>query len=284
MTAVESTALPRALPSPRSPVLGRSDLVATAGVPARTATVRALVRGVLLAGLTLAFVVTCSREGLPTDRVVLRGWVVAGVGASPSPTGAPGRPAPRRLAAARRCAARLRRQPWAGRRLGATVHVTEPAAADRGWPVAPSRRSVGRSTGTADWWEASRPCLRQPFRRDPLVLGILWVRNRARWGRYAGLVVGLLGGGAGRRRALSGGATVAGAQGRRDRAVRRLCGAGWEVLGLPRAGALLAESQGQVNPVAAVPSCHGLRGTDLPVALSPRAADVGARGPGRIRC
>jgi membrane-associated phospholipid phosphatase len=31
---------------------------------------------------------------------------------------------------------------------------------------------------------------------------------------------------------------------------------GWEVLGLPRAGALLADSQGQVNQVAAVPSLH----------------------------
>jgi hypothetical protein len=38
--------------------------------------------------------------------------------------------------------------------------------------------------------------------------------------------------------------------------VHRLSGAGWEVLGLPRAGALLADSQGQVNQVAAVPSLH----------------------------
>src|SRR4030095_16746924 len=36
----------------------------------------------------------------------------------------------------------------------------------------------------------------------------------------------------------------------------RLSGVGWEVLGLPRAGALLADSQGQVNQVAAVPSLH----------------------------
>jgi membrane-associated phospholipid phosphatase len=38
--------------------------------------------------------------------------------------------------------------------------------------------------------------------------------------------------------------------------VRRLSGIGWEVLGLPRAGALLADSQAQVNQVAAVPSLH----------------------------
>jgi membrane-associated phospholipid phosphatase len=38
--------------------------------------------------------------------------------------------------------------------------------------------------------------------------------------------------------------------------VRRLSSAGWEVLGLPRAGALLEHGQGQVNLVAAVPSLH----------------------------
>jgi hypothetical protein len=38
--------------------------------------------------------------------------------------------------------------------------------------------------------------------------------------------------------------------------IHRLSGLGWDVLGLPRAGALLADSQGQVNQVAAVPSLH----------------------------
>jgi membrane-associated phospholipid phosphatase len=38
--------------------------------------------------------------------------------------------------------------------------------------------------------------------------------------------------------------------------VERLSGSGWHVLGLPRVGALLAGSQGQVNQVAAVPSLH----------------------------
>jgi len=38
--------------------------------------------------------------------------------------------------------------------------------------------------------------------------------------------------------------------------IHRLSGIGWDVLGLPRAGALLTDSQGQVNPVAAVPSLH----------------------------
>ena len=36
----------------------------------------------------------------------------------------------------------------------------------------------------------------------------------------------------------------------------RISNAGWEVLGLPRAGALLEQSQSQVNLVAAVPSLH----------------------------
>jgi membrane-associated phospholipid phosphatase len=38
--------------------------------------------------------------------------------------------------------------------------------------------------------------------------------------------------------------------------VARISNAGWEVLGLPRAGALLEQSQAQVNLVAAVPSLH----------------------------
>jgi hypothetical protein len=38
--------------------------------------------------------------------------------------------------------------------------------------------------------------------------------------------------------------------------VRRLSSSGWEVLGLPKAGALLEHGQGQVNQVAAVPSLH----------------------------
>jgi len=38
--------------------------------------------------------------------------------------------------------------------------------------------------------------------------------------------------------------------------VRRLSATGWDVLGMPHAGALLAESQAQVNKVAAVPSLH----------------------------
>ena len=38
--------------------------------------------------------------------------------------------------------------------------------------------------------------------------------------------------------------------------VARISSAGWEVLGLPRAGVLLDAGQGQVNLVAAVPSLH----------------------------
>ena len=38
--------------------------------------------------------------------------------------------------------------------------------------------------------------------------------------------------------------------------LHRLSASGWDVLGLPHAGALLADSQGQVNQVAAVPSLH----------------------------
>ena len=120
-----------------------------------------------------------------------------------------------------------------------------------------ARRCGCSSTGDAAWWEALATLVYgSHFVVTPLVLGVLWVRDRARWARCARLVARALGRRAGHLRALSGGAAVAGRQGRRHRAGARLSGAGWEVLGLPRAGALLADSQGQVNQVAAVPSLH----------------------------
>ena len=251
MTAVDSTALPRALPSPRSPLVGRPDRAVVAASPAGTARGRALVRGLMLIGLALAFVVTCTRVGLPTDRVVLLGWVIADLAvfavtdgvpgsAGSSPTGcrsplccSPTTPAVGWPTGwARPCTSRSRRRPTAG------------------WPG--PRPPDGRVAAALDGvlvGGARHPGLRQPFRRDaagprrplgaePPALGpVCRARRRP------------LGGRAGHLRALSGGAAVAGRQERRDRAgaaaVRRRLG---EVLGLPRAGALLAESQGQETP------------------------------------
>ena len=141
--------------------------------------------------------------------------------------------------------------------LGATVHVTEPAAADRGWPAAPCRRSSCSSTGTRPGGRRS-PALvyGSHFVVTPLVLGVLWVRNRARWGRYARLVVGLSAAGLVTYVLYPAAPPWLAAKDGVIEPVQRLSGAGWEVLGLPRAGALLADSQGQVNQVAAVPSLH----------------------------
>ena len=258
MTAVESTALPRVLPSPGPPVLGRTDRAAAAVPATFRPTGRSLVRGVLVIGLTLAFVVTCSRVGLPTDRVVLLGWVVAGVAVFAVTDGV--RRVGRLLAdwlplAALLLAYDATRGLADG--LGVTVHVAEPAAADRWLAGGALPTAVLQQHWAADWWTAFAALIYSShFVVTPLVLGILWVRNRPRWGRYAGLVVGL---------SAAGLVTyvlypaappwLAAKQGVID-PVRRLSGVGWEVLGLPRAGALLADSQAQVNQVAAVPSLH----------------------------
>jgi hypothetical protein len=262
MTAVDSTALPRALPSPRSPLVGGPDRAAVAAVPARTAftlrTGRALLRGVLLTALAIAFVVTCVRVGLPTDRVVLLGWVVAGVGVFAVTDGV--RRVGRLLAdwlplAALLLAYDASRGLADG--LGATVHVTEPADADRWMAGGALPTVVLQQHWDAAWWEALASLVYgSHFVVTPLVLGVLWVRNRPRWGHYARLVVGLSAAGLVTYVLYPAAPPWLAAKDGVIEPVQRLSGAGWEVLGLPRAGALLADSQGQVNQVAAVPSLH----------------------------
>jgi hypothetical protein len=92
--------------------------------------------------------------------------------------------------------------------------------------------------------------------REPLVLAALWLRDRARWARYARLVVGLSAAGLLTYVLYPAAPPWLAARGGVIEPVERLSGVGWEVMGLPRAGALLADSQGQVNQVAAVPSLH----------------------------
>ncbi len=262
MTAVDSTAPPRALPSPRSPLEGRPDRAVVAAAPAGTAsgrsTGRAVLRGVLLIGLTLAFVVTCSRVGLPTDRVVLLGWVIAGLAVFAVTEGV--RRIGRLLAdwlplAAVLLAYDASRGLADG--LGATVHVTEPAAADRWLAGGALPTVVLQEHWEAPWWEALATLVyASHFVVTPLVLGVLWVRNRQNWGRYARLVVGLSAAGLVTYVLYPAAPPWLAANAGVIEPVRRLSGAGWEVLGLPRAGAVLADSQAQVNQVAAVPSLH----------------------------
>jgi hypothetical protein len=246
VTAVENPA-PAAVPT------GLPDAVAPS-----SRTGRWIVRGVLWTGLAVAFATTCVVIGLPTDRVVLLGWVLAGLGVHALTEG--WRRVVRLLTDWLPLAALLLlydASRGAADTLGAAVHVTEPAAADRwlGGGVLPTvwlQEHV-----RADWWLAVATLIYvSHFVVTPLVLGVLWVRNRPLWARYARLVVALSA--AGLLTYVLYPAAPPWLAGKQDviDPVRRLSSAGWEVLGLPRAGALLAHGQDQVNKVAAVPSLH----------------------------
>lgn len=247
MAAVESPALTRALPSPRPPV------------PASTPRgVVGLARAVLVTGLVLAFAATCLLQGLPTDRVVLLGWVLAGLAVHALTDGV--RRVGRLLAdwlplVAVLLAYDASRGLADG--LGASVHVTEPAAVDRWLAGGALPTVVLQEHWDGAWWEALAALVYgSHFVVTPLVLGVLWVRNRPRWARFARLVVALSAAGLVTYVLYPAAPPWLAAKDGVIEPVERLSGAGWEVLGLPRAGALLADSQGQVNQVAAVPSLH----------------------------
>ncbi|TQN42469.1 PAP2 superfamily protein [Blastococcus colisei] len=259
MTVVESAALTAAIPSPRTPLPGeRMAGRAPAGTSDTRARRRLVVRWLLVSALGLSFAVTCAIVGLPTDRVVLLGWVVAGLALYAVADG------PRRVG-------RLLAD-WlplvalllaydASRGLadgfGATVHVAELATADRWLSGGSLPTVVLQQYWQADWWKAVASLVyASHFVVTPVVLGVLWVRNRDRWKTFARLVVGLSAAGLATYVLYPAAPPWLAAKDGVIEPVRRLSGAGWEVLGLPRAGALLADSQGQVNQVAAVPSLH----------------------------
>ena len=85
---------------------------------------------------------------------------------------------------------------------------------------------------------------------------MLWVRNRPLWGRYVRLVLALSAAGLATYVLYPAAPPWLAAKEGVIEPVQRLSATGWDVLGLPHAGALLADSQGQVNQVAAVPSLH----------------------------
>jgi hypothetical protein len=216
------------------------------------------VRGVLWGALALAFATTCVVVGLPTDRVVLLGWVLAGLAVHALTEG--WRRVVRLLADWLPLAALLLLYD-ASRGIadsfGATVHVTEPAAVDRwlGGGVLPTVWL--QQHWQADWWLALATLVYvSHFVVTPVVLGVLWVRNRRLWARCARLVVALSAAGLLTYVLYPAAPPWLAAKLDVIEPVRRISGAGWEVLGLPRAGALLTHGQGQVNQVAAVPSLH----------------------------
>jgi len=245
VTAVEPTALIPALPTLPTPVVVRQ--------PRRTS-----VRILLWTGLALAFVTTVVVNGMPTDRVVLLGWVLTGLVAHAAVDG--WRRILRLLAewlpvAALLLAYDATRGLADG--LGMPVHVAELADADRwlGGGVLPTVWL--QQTLEADWWKALAALVYgSHFVVTPLLLCVLWLRNRQLWGRYVRMVLALSAAGLATYVLYPAAPPWLAAKDGVIEPVRRLSATGWDVLGLPHAGALLADSQGQVNQVAAVPSLH----------------------------
>jgi len=250
VTAVEPSALLPALPVLPAP--------GSAAPAARRVPWRAPVRIALWSALACAFATVCVVDGLPTDRIVLLGWGLGGLVAHAAVDG--WRRLLRLLAEWVPVAVLLLAYDatrGVADTLGMPVHVTEPARADL-WLGGGTLPTLWlQHTFTADWWQALAALVYgSHFVVTPLLLCVLWVRNRPLWGRYVRMVLALSAGGlityvlypaappwfASRHHVIP--------------RIHRLSGAGWDVLGLPHARALLTDSQGQVNPVAAVPSLH----------------------------
>ena len=250
MTAVEPTALLPALPvlpAPvrPAPVLGR--------MPWRTP-----VRIGLWTALAVAFAAECVVDGLPTDRIVLLGW---GLGGLLAHAGVDGWRRVVRLLVEWLPVAALLLAYDATRgvadTLGMPVHVTEPAAVDLWLGGGTLPTAWLQQTFTADWWAAVAALVYgSHFVVTPLLLCVLWVRNRALWGRYVRMVLALSAAGLATYVLYPAAPPWLAARHHVVPPVHRLSGVGWDLLGLPRAGALLTHSQGQVNQVAAVPSLH----------------------------
>jgi hypothetical protein len=216
------------------------------------------VRWVLWTGLAVAFAVTCGEVGLPTDRVVLLGWALTGLVAHAAVDGW------RRVVglltewlpvAALLLAYDASRGLADG--LGMPVHVSEPAAVDRWLGFGALPTAVLQQHWDADWWKALAALVYgSHFVVTPLLLCVLWVRDRRLWGRYVRRVLALSAAGLITYVLYPAAPPWLAAKDGVIEPVRRLSATGWDVLGMPHAGALLAESQAQVNKVAAVPSLH----------------------------
>lgn len=265
MTVVEPTAPTAALPPAPTP----SPFPSTLPVPAR-GTVPAVAPAVgpaarawplpvtVWSALGAAFAVTTWVHGLPTDRVVLLGWVLAGLALHALLDG--WRRLLRLLADWLPLGAVLLvydASRGLADGLGMPVHVADVAAADRllFGGVLPTVW-LQAHVDSRLWEVAATLVYVSHFVVTPLLLAVLWVRARRAWVRFVAMVLSL---------SLAGLVTyvlfpaappwLAAKEGVIE-PVERISSAGWAVLGLPRAGALLESSQQQVNLVAAVPSLH----------------------------
>jgi hypothetical protein len=215
-------------------------------------------RWLLSAGLLAAFLATCLVTGLPTDRLVLLSWVLAALAAQSLGRG--WRALIRLLTdwlplMALLMLYDLTRGLADG--LGFAVHVTEPAAADR-WLAGGVLPTVWlQEHWTGSWWAAAASLVYSShFVVTPVILAVLWLRNRACWAQYARLVLALSAAGLVTYVLYPAAPPWLASRDGAIEHVDRLSSAGWAVLGLPKAGALLHSGQGQVNAVAAVPSLH----------------------------
>jgi hypothetical protein len=248
-------------------------------VPAPNSGRRRLIRAVLWAGLLLGFGTMCATTGLPTDRIVLLGWVLAGLAVHAGTEGwrQVGRLLVDWVPLAVVLLAYDASRGFADG-LGMPVHVAEPAAVDRwfGGGVLPTVWL--QQHWHADWWAAVATLVYSShFVFTPVVLGVLWARNRPLWARYARRVIALSAAGLATYVLYPAAPPWLAAREGVVEPIHRLSSAGWHVLGLPRAGALLANSQGQVNQVAAVPSLHTAFAVLLCLTLLPIARRVWQR-------
>ncbi|WP_164700820.1 phosphatase PAP2 family protein [Modestobacter sp. KNN46-3] len=209
-------------------------------------------------GLMATFLATCLVTGLPTDRLVLLGWVLAVLAVQSLGRGWP--------VLLRLLADWL---PLAGvlllydlsrgfaDGLGVPVAVGELAAADR-WLAGGVLPTVWLQEhwGGEAWAVFASLVYSSHFVVTPVVLGILWLRDRSRWTAYARLVVGLSAAGLVTYVLYPAAPPWLAAKDGAIEHVDRLSNSGWAVLGLQKAGAVLSAGQGQVNQVAAVPSLH----------------------------
>jgi len=247
--------------------------------PARRRRSAVLVRRLLWAALLVGFVVTCVRTGLPTDRVSLLGWVLAGLVVSCVGRG-------------RRALLRLATD-WLplvvllllydltrglADTLGMPVHVTELIAADRFLTGGTLPTVWMQEHWQALWWKVLATIVyASHFVVTPAVLAVLWVRDRTRWVVYARMVLGLSAAGLVTYVLYPAAPPWLAAKEGTVEPIARISNDGWQVMGLPKAGALLNTGQGQVNAVAAVPSLHTAFAVLTCLALFPMARRVWQR-------
>jgi hypothetical protein len=231
---------------------------AAAAPSARGVARHRLLRRVLTAGLGVAFLFTCRHDGLPTDRVVLLGWVLAALALQSLGRG--WRTLVRLLADWVPLVAVLLLYDFSrglADGLGFPVHVSEPAAADRWLGGGTLPTAWLQAHWGAHWWAALASLVYcSHFVVTPVVLALLWLRDRTRWLHYVQLVLALSVAGLVTYVLYPAAPPWLAAKDGVIEHVDRISSSGWAVLGLPRAGALLHSSQGQVNAVAAVPSLH----------------------------